>query len=55
MGIVLRGCAKSKDGSLVLVGTMPRPHSKKNVNGGNDHRRLIKINRVPMRIVLLCR
>jgi hypothetical protein len=28
MGIVLRGYAKSKDGSLVLVGTMPRPHSK---------------------------
>jgi hypothetical protein len=28
MGKVLRGYAKSKDGSLVLVGKMPTPHSR---------------------------
>jgi hypothetical protein len=28
MGTVLRGYAKGKDGNLVLIGTMPVPHSK---------------------------
>jgi hypothetical protein len=28
MGQVLRGYARAKDGNLVLIGTMPVPHSK---------------------------
>jgi hypothetical protein len=28
MGQVLRGYARAKDGNLVLIGTMPLPHSK---------------------------
>jgi hypothetical protein len=28
MGTVLRGYSKGKDGSLVLIGTIPVPHSK---------------------------
>jgi hypothetical protein len=28
MATVLRGYAKGKDGNLVLIGTMPVPHSK---------------------------
>jgi hypothetical protein len=28
MGKVLRGYAKAKDGNLILIGTMPIPHSK---------------------------
>jgi hypothetical protein len=28
MGKVLRGYAKTKEGNLILIGTMPIPHSK---------------------------
>jgi hypothetical protein len=28
MGKVLRGYAKGKDGTLILIGTIPVPHSK---------------------------
>jgi hypothetical protein len=55
---VLRGYAKGKDGDLILIGTIPVPHSKDKASTRErqNKRHLIRqgfqLNRVAMQIVM---